>query len=273
MSLARGASRVGSVDLGTLRSFLGDALTVVDVEVRKVRHDPVELMTRAIQPILWLVIFGQVVAKSRLIPTGNLSYLDFFAPGVLAQSALFSAIFYGIAVIWERDLGVVHMYLASPASRLAIVTGKGLAGGVRALTQAVVVYVVAWASGVHLRLDPVSIAAVAAIVVIGSSAFATFSLAIACLVRSRERFMGIGQVITMPLFFASSAIYPIASMPGWLQVVATFNPLTYQVDALRTLMVQGAQSVHGVGVDLVVLAVTATVLIGVSSRLYPRLAQ
>ena len=77
------------------------------------------------QPTLWLLVFGQVFTRTRAIPTGSLSYLDFLAPGVLAQSVLFSAIFYGIAVIWERDLGIVHKLLVSPASRGSLVLGQG----------------------------------------------------------------------------------------------------------------------------------------------------
>ena len=197
--------------------FLLDTLDDRRSELRKVRRDPIEMLTRAVQPILWLVIFGQVLSSIRAIPTGSLSYLDFLAPGILAQSALFSAIFYGIAVIWERDLGIVHKLLVSPASRTALVSGKALAGGLRAIVQAVIVTLVAALIGIHLRVDLVSILEVIAIVVLGSALFATFSLDIACLVRSRERFMGIGQLLTMPLFFASSAIYPVALMPDWLQ--------------------------------------------------------
>jgi len=161
----------------------------------------------------------------------------------------------------------------SPAARSALVTGKAIAGGLRALVQAAMVYIVALLIGVHLRLDPVSLVGVALVVVIGSAAFATFSLVIACLVRTRERFMGIGQVLTMPLFFASSAIYPISMMPGWLQVVAHVNPLTYQVDALRGLMVQGATESFPLGLDFAVLSATTVILIVIAARLYPRLAQ
>jgi ABC-2 type transport system permease protein len=86
-------------------------LTIAGVEVRKLRHDATELVTRAVQPALWLLIFGEVFTQVRAIPTGNLSYIDFMAPGILAQSVLFVAIFYGIAVIWGRDLGIIHKYL------------------------------------------------------------------------------------------------------------------------------------------------------------------
>jgi ABC-2 type transport system permease protein len=255
-----------------IRFFL-DAWTIAEGELRKLRHDPTELLTRAVQPLLWLLVFGQVMAQTRAISTGNLGYEDFLAPGILAQSALFSAIFFGIAVIWERDLGVLHKYLVSPAARSALVTGKALAGGLRSLVQAAMVYIVAVLIGVHLRLDPLSVIGVILVVVIGSAAFATFSLVIACLVRTRERFMGIGQVLTMPLFFASSAIYPISIMPGWLKVVAQVNPLTYQVDALRGLMIQGAVESFPLGLDFAVLIGTTLVLIAIAARLYPRLAQ
>jgi ABC-2 type transport system permease protein len=253
--------------------FVLDAWTIAEGEMRKLRHDPTELITRAVQPLLWLLVFGQVMANTRAIPTGSLGYMDFLAPGILAQSALFSAIFFGIAVIWERDLGVLHKYLVSPASRSALVTGKALAGGLRSLVQAAMVYIVALLIGVHLRLDPLSVIGVALVVVIGSAAFATFSLVIACLVRTRERFMGIGQILTMPLFFASSAIYPISIMPNWLQVLAHLNPLTYQVDALRGLMVEGATESFPLALDFAVLIATTVVLIAIAARLYPRLAQ
>jgi ABC-2 type transport system permease protein len=253
--------------------FVADTATIADVELRKLRHDPVELLTRALQPILWLLVFGQVLAAARAIPTGSLPYLDFLAPGVLAQSALFASIFYGIAVIWERDLGVIHKLLVSPASRSALVLGKAVAGGVRALIPTGIVYLVAAGMGIHLRLDPVSVGGVAAMIVLGSAVFATFSLVIACIVRSRERFMGIGQLLTMPLFFASSAVYPIALMPDWLKGVAALNPLTYQVEAIRSLMVVGATSVHGFFLDAGVLIVVLIALVMLAGRLYPRLAQ
>ena len=194
-------------------AFLQDTAAITEVELRKVMHDPTELVMRAAQPVLWLLIFGEVMASTRAIATGGLPYLDFLAPGILAQSALFSAIFYGITVVWERDLGIVQRYLVTPASRAALVSAKALAAGLRALSQAFIVYVLALILGVHAILDPLRLLGVGVAVVLGSAAFAMFSLSIASLVKSRERVMGIGQLLTMPLFFASSAIYPVASMP------------------------------------------------------------
>jgi ABC-2 type transport system permease protein len=254
-------------------SFARHAFAIAGVDLRKLRRDPTELLTRAIQPLLWFLVFGQVFTRTHAIPTGSLSYLEFMAPGVLAQSVLFAAIFYGIAVIWERDLGIVHKLLVSPASRSSLVVGKALAAGVRGLVQGCVVVFIALAMGVRVRTDVIGLAGVSAGVFLGSALFATFSLVVACMVKTRERFMGIGQVLTMPLFFASNAIYPISMMPAWLRVVATANPLTYLVDALRTLLIVGAVSVTGVWVDFAVMAVITVLLVGLAARLYPGLAR
>lgn len=253
----------------TVTDFLRDTMALADVELRKLRRDPAELLTRAIQPALWLLVFGQVFGKLKAIPTGSLDYLTFMVPGILAQSVLFIAIFYGISVIWERDLGILQKLLVSPAPRTALVLGKALSAGIRGLAQGIIIYILALLLGIHLDFSAWHIMGVVLFIILGSALFSTFSLAVACLVKTRERFMGIGQVLTMPLFFASNAIYPIASMPGWVRAVARVNPLSYQVDALRSLMVHGGQPIFGVGLDAVVLLLVFGALVLVTARLYP----
>jgi len=259
----------------SLTQAAGDYLTqtcaVAAAEVQKLYHDPLELITRAVQPVLWLMLFGEVMARVRGVAPGNIPYLDYLAAGILAQSALFVAIFYGISAIWERDLGVLQRYLASPAPRSALVLGKALSAGVRALSQAIIVYVLALLLGVGINLNPLNIAGVAAAIVVGSALFSTLSLIIACLVKTRERFMGIGQVLTMPIFFASNAIYPLSLMPAWLSTVSHFNPLTYEVDALRVLMLLHGASDYGLLLDFGVLVVVTAALIGVAARMYGRM--
>ncbi len=252
-----------------LASFIDKTLVIAMLEARKLRHDPTELLTRAVQPALWLLVFGQVFTRIRAIPTGNMSYIDFMAPGILAQSVLFNAIFYGIAIIWERDLGIVHKFLVSPTPRAALVLGKALSAGVRGLVQAVIIYLLALVLGVKMNWNPLALIGVVLIVLLGAALFSTFSLIIACLVKTRERFMGIGQVMTMPLFFASNAIYPIAIMPVWLKTVAVGNPLTYEVDALRSLMLAGGTISSTLGLDFIVLVLVAALLVWIGSRLYP----
>jgi ABC-2 type transport system permease protein len=257
------------LDVRSVLRFVNKTLVITEWEIRKLRHDPTELLTRAVQPALWLLVFGQVFTNVRAIPTGDIPYLDFMAPGILAQSVLFIAIFYGISVIWERDLGIVYKFLASPTPRAALVLGKALSAGVRALAQAAIIYALAWLLGVTINGDPLALLGALIIVILGAAFFSTFSLIIACLVKTRERFMGIGQVLTMPLFFASNAIYPVSIMPHWLQVIAHVNPLTYEVDALRALMLEGGTSTYGLGLDFVVLLGATTVLVLLGARLYP----
>ena len=256
---------------GGLFTFAGDMFAVADAEIRKLRHDPLELFMRGVQPALWLVVFGQVMSRLRGVPTGRLSYFDFMAPGILAQSVLFIAIFYGVSAIRERDLGVLSKYMVSPISRTAMVLGKAISAGVRALSQALIVYVLALLLRIHVAWEPVNVMGVLALVMMGSAVFSTLSLVIACIVKSHERIMGMGQVMTMPLFFASNAIYPLDLMPAWLKSIASVNPLTYEVDGLRALMVQGGASVHGLGVDFAVLVGFVAVLVAIATRLYPRL--
>jgi ABC-2 type transport system permease protein len=271
--LANPAAVLPETGLSIIPAFIYKTLVIAELEVRKIRHDPTEILTRAIQPALWLLVFGQVLAQLHAIPTGNdnLSYIDFMAPGILAQSVLFIAIFSGITIIWERDLGIIHKFLASPTPRAALVTGKALSAGVRGLTQAVIIYLLAFLLGVHLSWNPLAIIGTVLVVILGAALFSTFSLIIACLVKTRERFMGIGQLMAMPLFFASNAIYPIYIMPTWLQVLARVNPLSYQVDLLRSLML-GQASTSGVALDFIVMIAVTTVLIWIGAKLYPSAA-
>jgi ABC-2 type transport system permease protein len=240
------------------------------IELQKIRHDRSELLTRAIQPALWLLIFGTTFNTLHAVPTGGLPYLDYLTPGVLAQSTLFVAVFYGIQVIWERDAGVLAKLLVTPTPRSAVVAGKGFAAGIRAIVQVVVVVVLALLLGVHLQLAPWRLLGAAAVAVVGAAFFATLSMTIAGLVLSRERLMGIGQAITMPLFFASNALYPISAMPPWIRWFSYINPLSYEVDALRGLLI--GTHAH-LWLDAAVLAVALVVGVTVAAAVLPRLVR
>lgn len=245
-------------------------LAMCVVELQKLRHDRTELYTRAIQPALWLLIFGETFTRIRAIPTGGVPYLDYLAPGIIAQSAMFIAIFYGIMIIWDRDSGVLTKLLVTPTPRAALVTGKAFAAGVKALIQAVVVVLIAALLGVALTWNPARLLGMAVAVVLGAVFFSCLSMSIAGIVLTRDRLMGIGQAITMPLFFGSNALYPLSVMPGWLQAVSKANPLSYQVDALRGLLL-GTPS-H-LAVDFGVLLLAAAAGVAAASSLLGRLAK
>jgi ABC-2 type transport system permease protein len=243
---------------------------LAETEVRKLLHDPTELITRAIQPILWLGIFGEALSKTHAIPTGDVSYMQFITPGILAQSVIFVAIFYGLSIIWERDMGSLQKILVTPTPRLAMVWGKMLSAGVRGLSQAIIVFLFALVLKISLNINVLSVLGVIFIVVLGAGFFAGLSMIIASIVKTRERFMGIGQVITLPLFFASNAIYPISIMPSWLQVVAKLNPLSYVVDGLRGMLIAGSAS--NLALDFCVLALATFSISILSACMYPKVA-
>jgi ABC-2 type transport system permease protein len=268
--LGRSASRLGG---GRALETIGQLATIIGYEARKLRHDPTELLLRAVQPALWLVVFGSALSSIHAIPTAPLTYLQFLTPGILAQSVLFIAIFYGIASIRERELGIIIKFLVSPTRRMVLVGGRGLSASMRGLSQAAVVLVLAAALSVHLDITPLTVLGVVVAVVLGSALFSTLSMVIASLVRTQERFLGIGQLMTMPLFFASNAIYPLSIMPRWLRPVALANPLTYLVDALRHLMTPAATTLFPLWADLGVLAAVTLGLVALGAALYPRMAQ
>ncbi len=256
--------------LAELSRLLNRVATLCWVELRKIRHDRSELYTRAVQPALWLLIYGEVFTRVHAIPTPpGVSYLSYLAPGIMAQSALFIAIFYGIQIIWERDAGVLTKLMVTPTPRSALITGKAFASGVRSVIQGIVIVILSALLGVSLTGNPLKIVAALAVLAVGSAFFSCLSMSIAGVVVARDRLMGIGQAITMPLFFSSSALYPASIMPGWLQVISKINPLTYEVEALRGLLIGTSTNLW---LDVLVLVAWTVAAITCAAALLPRLA-
>lgn len=170
--------------------------------------------------------------------------------------ALFISIFYGIQIIWGRDAGVLAKLMVTPYPASALVTGKAFAAGVRSVAQVVGVLALAYLMRIGLTVNPLRILAAMGIVMLGAAFFACLSMTLAGLVRNRDRLMGIGQAITMPLFFAFNALYPVELMPTWLHVLSKINPLSYEVNALRALLI-------GTPFNPVDIAVLATAMTGI----------
>jgi ABC-2 type transport system permease protein len=274
MSAAPAVPRAASAEPARVppawKIFVSRLATLCLIELYKVKHDRTELYTRAIQPTLWLLIYGETFTRLHAIPTGNIPYLDYLAPGIMAQSALFIAIFYGIQIIWERDAGVLTKLMATPTPRSTLVAGKAFASGIRATSQVLVVLALCAILRIGLNWNPLHLIAALLLVVIGSAFFSMLSVSLAGLVLSRDRLMGIGQAITMPLFFASNALYPAHLMPAWLLAISVVNPLSYEVDGLRGVLL--GTSSH-VALDFGVLLVALVIAITTASALLPRLAR
>jgi ABC-2 type transport system permease protein len=248
--------------------YLLHVWTIIEMEARKLRKDPAELIMRGIQPALWLLIFGQAFSRLRA-PVGKVSYQAFLTPGILAQSITFISIFYGISIIWERDLGLLQKIMVTPIRRSAFILGKMLSGSLRSIGQGIIILVLSALLGIPLEWSVGTIVGVLFTVILGGAFFSGLSMVIASLIKTRERMMGIGQVITMPLFFSSSALYPISIMPTWLKVIAMINPMSYLVDGLRNLLIHTAGT-HFL-LDWGVLIVAFALVYILNTILYPRI--
>jgi ABC-2 type transport system permease protein len=254
---------------GPLARVAAGTAAMAQAEMRKLRHDHLDIITRSVQPLLWLFIFGTALRNNHSLSIGTTDYRAYLAPGVMAQAAMFIAIFFGLAVIWERDVGQLQRLLATPLSRSSIVLGKAAGACVRALVQALLLLAVLAAASIGVRWSVTGVLGTLAMLMLGTAAFACMSMLLAAVVKERERFMGIGQLIMMPLFFASSALYPLSIMPGWLRVIARVNPLTYEVQGLRQMLV-GVGGSGEVWLDFLVVAAFFAVMLVAATRAYPK---
>lgn len=253
-----------------LARYIRSALAIAEMEARKIKHDSTEMWMRAIQPTLWLLVFGEVLQKVRGLAPNGIPYLEYITPGILAQSVLFVSVFYGITLVWERDVGILTKLLSTPAPRSSIVFGKALASSVRGLFQGVVIFLLALAIGIHIHFYVYDVLGVFAVIIILALVFSSMSMILASLLRTRDRMMGIGQAITMPLFFASNAIYPLSLMPHWIQVIAEVNPLSYAVEAMRSMLITGDNI--GLPLDFLILIGYSIAMLAIASITIRRLS-
>jgi len=201
--------------------------------VKALIRQPVFLVITLIQPMVWLLLFGQLFESVVEIPGFGVggSYLEFLTPGVVAMTALFSAAWAGTVYIDDMERGVMDRLLASPVSRAAMMNGTLAYQSITATVQTLIVLGVAWLMGARFAWSGVLVTIVAAILL--TVIFAALSNAVALLVRQQEALIGISQFTALPLTFLSSAVMNPDLAPGWIGSVATYNPLDWAVVASR----------------------------------------
>jgi ABC-2 type transport system permease protein len=206
-------------------------------EVKRYTREKTRLVSSFIQPLLWLVIFG---SGMRLAATGieGMSYQSFIFPGIVCQTLLFTSIFMGISVIWDREFGFLKEILVAPISRASVFVGKILGGSTDAVIQGSFVFVYSFIVGVRLGLDTFLLSLPVMLLI--TFGMVSVGLAIASMLESLESFGLIQTFVNLPLFFLSGALFPLSYFPQWLGWVSVVDPLTYGVDALRTIILAGA---------------------------------
>jgi ABC-2 type transport system permease protein len=219
------------------------------------------------QPILFLLAlgfgFGPTFSRA-----GGGNYIQYLAPGVMSMGILFTAVFTGIEIIWDRQFGFLKETLVAPVSRLQIMLGRTLGGATVALIQGCVVFLICLAAGFRFERAlflPVALVFMFLIAVL----FTAIGTAIACNMEDMQGFQLVMNFLVMPLFFFSNALFPVAGLPKPLQVIVHLNPLTYGIDGMRGSF--GHSYVFGVGTDFVVLSILTAVLLAVGSYFFSKI--
>jgi daunorubicin resistance ABC transporter membrane protein len=206
-------------------------------ELIRFRTDRLRAITSLVQPFLFLFILGtglSNLAGGSLPHTGSFDFKTFIYPGVLAMSVLFTAIFSAGSIVWDREFGFLREILVAPVSRGAIVVGKCLGGATIATFQGVIFLCLAWFA--HVPYDPVLILSLIGLLLLLSFTLTAFGVMMAARIKQFQAFMALTQMLVLPLFFLSGALYPLVGLPAWLTVLTRLDPLTYIVGPMRHLV-------------------------------------
>ncbi len=219
------------------------------------------------QPLLFLLALGYGMG-SVFQQAGQGNYLDFLAPGIIGMSIIFTAIFSGIEIIWDRQFGFLKEVLVAPISRLEIMIGHTLGGATVAFLQGVIVLFIAMAVGFR-PLNLTGVFPALGIMFLTAILFAAFGVAIASRLNDMQGFQLIMNFLIMPLFFLSGALFPFSTAPKMLLAIAAIDPLSYSVDALRVLLT--GSSYYGLALDITVLGGVATLTVAAGSYLFSKI--
>ncbi|MCL5017255.1 MAG: ABC transporter permease [Patescibacteria group bacterium] len=208
-------------------------------EIKVFLREKSRIVASIVNPILWLLVFGGGLGSSVSIPGVN--YQSFIFPGILTQAVLFSSVFFGVYIVWDRKIDFLKEVLVAPISRTSIFMGKIIGGATDSMVQSIILLLiglllsrVGLISG--LNITAFSLFAALIILFLSTCAFVSVGLIIGSQMESPEGFQLISSFLIFPLFFLSGALFPINNLPAWLTPLTLADPLTYSVDALRSVL-------------------------------------
>jgi len=222
-------------------------------EVKVFFREKSRLIASTFTPLLWLFVIGTGFGSSTIHPA---DYQKFIFPGIICMSVVFSSVFFGSYIIWDRKFDFLKSVMVAPVSRSTIFTGKTFGGMTNSLIQAAIILVVGLIIGV--QFSPVSLVGTIVIILLLSFALTSLGLTLGSLMTSLEGFQMIVSFVVFPLFFLSGALFPIDNLPQWLSILTTIDPVTYAVDALRNIIL--GEGSHALGLDLIILSSYTCVL-------------
>ncbi|HJW66080.1 MAG TPA: ABC transporter permease [Candidatus Bathyarchaeia archaeon] len=244
-------------------------------EVKRYLRDRTRIVSSFVQPLLWLVVFGTGIGAALRggLQIPGLSFQELIFPGIVAQTLLFTSMFMGISVIWDREFGFLKEILVAPISRFSLFLGKMFGDSTDALVQGVLVFGIALALGIRFSLTAFLISLpIMLLITIG---LVSVGLVIASFMGSLESFGAIQSFINLPLFFLSGALFPVVGTGiEWLEIAARLNPLTYGVDALKSVILGAPYSplqIQPLFVDIAIVGVFDLVMIAVGTWAFGRM--
>lgn len=261
---------------------MGARISLTVRELKKWIRNPVQLFITLIQPLFWILLFGSAFDITKLIPSnipggsslvmnayfmGAKNYISFLTPGMLAIMALFSAMFSGMSIIWDRRFGYLSRLIVAPIPRDSIVLSKVFSSMVKVIVQSSVLLIIAIivpnglvVSSSFNILDLLILFVILSMLVLGFSSL--FSI-IVIRVKKMETLMAITNLLNLPLMFASTAMFPSTIMPSWLKDIANYNPISWAANSMRTLVLQGSFQWSGIANDIIYLLIFDIIMIAI----------
>jgi len=239
-------------------------------EVKRFIRDRARVVISFVQPLLWLVVFAAGFGARIVIP--GIEYQHFLFPGIIGQTLLFTAMFMGISVIWDKEFGFMKEILVAPISRFSIFIGKMLGDSTAALLQGLIVFAFGFLIGIPFNI--VTLLSVLPIMLLITFGLVSIGLIIASFIGSLENFGAIQTFINLPLFFLSGALFPTtgADIPGWLQFASKLDPLSYGVDALRTVILGSSWTpTNPLYINLAIIGIFDVVMILIGTWAFSRM--
>jgi ABC-2 type transport system permease protein len=218
----------------SLRSELRAIKIVWRRELIRFRADRLRMITSLVQPLLFLFVLGSGLQSLSRASTHGVNLKTFIYPGILCISVMFTAMFSAASIVWDREFGFLREMMVAPVRRSSIVIGKCLGGATVAGFQGVII--ICLAGLVHVPYAPLLILGVFGLQLLLAFAITAFGIMVAVRIKQMQSFMGVMQMLVMPMFFISGALFPVAGLPGWLTVLNRLDPLTYAVDPMRRLV-------------------------------------
>ena len=236
-------------------------------EVKKFGRSPSRIIGALGQPLFYLLALGYGLG-SVFQAAGRGSYIDFLVPGIIGMSVIFSAIFNGMSIIWDRQFGFLKETLVAPVPRTAIMLGRTLGGASVSTAQGVIVLILTFLFGFHPASWLAVIPAIALILLV-ATLFSSLGIAVASLLSDMQGFQLIMNFLVMPMFFLSGSLFPLTGVPTPLLLLASIDPLSYGVDSIRSVLL--GTSHFGLSVDISILILFTAILLGAGSYFFSRI--